>query len=231
MGMDRALVGREAECAALRSAEPDPAALAAAVCGMLAGLGGGKRVVLFLDDLQWADEATLGLLPVLADAASGLPVTVIGCYRSDELTRDHRLRAVRAQLRRSRQLTEIELGPLGDQDVRKMLTLLLGAKPAPDLAAAVASRADGIPFVVEELAFALRDDGGLAVRGGTVTLAGAGAVPVPDGIREAVLLRAARLSGEEQALLEAAAVPWPLWPAASAAWPWRTSCAGSGNRR
>jgi DNA-binding CsgD family transcriptional regulator len=186
--------------------EPDPAALAAAVSAVVAGLGGGKPVVLFLDDLQWADEATLGLLPVLADAVSGLPVTVIGCYRSDELTRDHRLRAVRAQLRRSRQLAEIELGPLGDQDVREMLAILLGATPAPALTAAVASRADGIPFAVEELAFALRDDGRLAFRGGTVALAGAGAVPVPDGIREAVLLRAARLTGEERALLEAAAV-------------------------
>ncbi len=192
--------------------EPDPAALAAAVCGMLADLadlgdlGGREPVVLFLDDLQWADEATLGLLPVLADAASGLPVTVIGCYRSDELTRDHPLRAVRARLRRSRQLTEIELGPLGDHDVREMLALLLRAKPAPALAAAVASRADGIPFAVEELAFALRDAGRLVFRGGTVALAGADAVPVPDGIREAVLLRAARLSGQERALLEAAAV-------------------------
>ena len=186
--------------------EPDPAALAAAVWDILAGPGGRKPVVLFLDDLQWADEATLGLLPVLADTAPGLPVTVIGCYRSDELTRDHRLRAVRAQLRRSRQLTEIEVGPLDDQEVREMLTLLLGAKPAPALAAAVASRADGIPFAVEELAFALRDDGRLAFRGGTVALAGSGAVPVPDGIREAVLLRATRLSGEERVLLEAAAV-------------------------
>jgi tetratricopeptide (TPR) repeat protein len=189
--------------------EPDPPALAAAVCEVLAGLADsadGKPVLLFLDDLQWADEATLGLLPVLADAASGLPVTVIGCYRSDELTRDHRLRAARAQLRRSRQLTEIELGPLGEHDVRDMLALLLGAKPEPVLAAAVASRADGIPFAVEELAFALRDGGRLAFRGGTVALVGAGAAPVPDGIREAVLLRAARLSGEERALLEAAAV-------------------------
>ena len=173
-------------------ADPDPAALAAGVCSALASLAGGGSLALFLDDLQWADQATLGLLPALADAAAGLPVTLVGCYRSDELPRDHLLRAVRAQLRRSRQLTEIDLGPLGDEDVVLMLTHLLGGKPEPALAAAVASRADGIPFAVEELALALRDGGGAAV--------------VPDGIREAVLLRAARLSGEERALLEAAAV-------------------------
>jgi len=186
--------------------EPEPAALAAAVCSVLAGIAGDKPLALFLDDLQWADEAALGFLPALADAASGLPVTVIGCYRSDELPRDHRLRAVRAQLRRSRQLTEIELGPLGDEDVRRMLASLLGATPQPTLTAVVASRADGIPFAVEELALALRDGGRLAFRDGTVALAGAGAAPVPDGIREAVLLRASRLAGEERKLLEAAAV-------------------------
>src|SRR5690349_10496422 len=171
---------------------PDLTALAAGVYSLLASLADGRPLALFLDDLQWADQATLGLLPALAEATCGIPVTLVGCYRSDELPRDHRLRAVRAQLRRSRQLTEIDLGPLGDEDVVVMLTHLLGEKPGPALAAAVASRADGIPFAVEELALALRDGGGAAV--------------VPDGVREAVLLRTARLSGTERALLETAAV-------------------------
>ena len=211
-------------------AEPGPAALAAAVCSILAGAaagtavhdavphsdgptadgreagGNGSGLALFLDDLQWADEATLSLLPALADAATGLPVAVVGCYRSDELPRGHHLRTVRALLRRNRQLTEIELGPLGDDDVARMLTGLLGAPPQPALAAAVASRSDGLPFAIEELAFGLRDAGRLAYHDGTVALAGPGDAPVPDGIREAVLLRASRLTEEERALLAAAAV-------------------------
>ncbi len=186
--------------------EPNPTALAAALCSVLAGAGGGNPLALFLDDLQWADEATLGLLPAVADAAGDLPVTVVGCYRSDELPRGHRLRAVRALLRRNRQLAEIELGPLGDDDVKQMLVGLLGAEPQPTLTTVVASRADGLPFAVEELAFALRDGGRLAYLDRAVTLAGAGAAPVPDGIREAVLLRAARLTDAQRALLEAAAV-------------------------
>ena len=174
-------------------ATPDPAALAAGVCSVLGRLAAGLLLALFLDDLQWADQATLGLLPALADAAGDIPVVLIGCYRSDELPRDHRLRAVRAQLRRSRQLAEVDVRPLDDEDVARMLTHLLGTKPGPALAAAVASRAEGIPFAVEELALALRDGG-------------ASAAVVPDGIREAVLLRTARLSGQERMLLETAAV-------------------------
>ena len=86
-----------------------------------------------------------------------------------------------------------------------MLAALLGADATPALAAAVASRADGLPFAVEELAFALRDGGRLAYHAGTVTLTGDGAAPVPDGVREAVLLRTSRLTEPERALLEAAA--------------------------
>jgi DNA-binding CsgD family transcriptional regulator len=207
-------------------AEPSPAALAAAVCSVLAAAAGGGAVTLFLDDLQWADDASLDLLAALADAACGLPVALVGCYRSDELPRGHRLRAVRALLRRNHQLAEIELGPLSDDDVTQMLTGLWGAVPQPELAAVVASRADGLPFAVEELAFALRDGGRLSYCDGTVTLAGAGAAPVPEGIREAVLLRASRLTDEERVLLEAAAaagiefdIDIVLAVAEAAAWP------------
>jgi DNA-binding CsgD family transcriptional regulator/tetratricopeptide (TPR) repeat protein len=185
---------------------PDPAALAAAVCSVVTRVAGRRHAALFLDDLQWADEATFDLLPALADAGAGLPFTVIGCYRSDELPRGHRLRSIRALLRRNHQLTEVELGPLGDQDGTRMLAALLGAAPEPPLAAAVIARADGIPFAVEELALALRDDGHLTYHAGMVTLAGTGPAPVPDGIREAVQLRATRLTGAERTLVEAAAV-------------------------
>src|SRR6266513_2521621 len=59
----------------------------------------------------WSERA---LVPALAGAISGGPVVLIGCYRSDELPRDHRLRAARAELRRARQLAEIDLAPLPD---------------------------------------------------------------------------------------------------------------------
>jgi DNA-binding CsgD family transcriptional regulator/tetratricopeptide (TPR) repeat protein len=183
---------------------PDPAALASAICAVLTGPG---KTVLFLDDLQWADDATLSLLPPLADAISRVGGrAIVGCYRSDELARGHRLRTVRAQLRKAGQLSEIRLGSLGDDDLRLMLGTLLGAAPQQALVTVVSSRADGLPFAVEELACALRDAGRLIYQDGTVALAGSGATPVPEGIREAVLLRVSRLTEEERALLEVAAV-------------------------
>ncbi len=181
-------------------------ALASAVASVLAAAAGSSPVAVFLDDLQWADEATLDLLPALAGAVTGVPAVLIGCYRADELPRDHRLRPVRAELRRNHRLEEINVAPLGDDDVYLMLSGLLGAKPEVSLAAAVTSRADGIPFAVEELAFALRDGGRLAFRAGMAGLTGPAGTPVPDGVREAVLLRTTRLGPAERSLIEAAAV-------------------------
>ena len=187
-------------------AQASQSALAAAVGTVLARLAGPGRLTVFLDDLQWADDATLDLLPALASAISGGPVTLIGCYRSDELPRDHRLRAARAELRRARQLAETDLAQLPGPCVTAILAALLGAEPEPELVSAVAGRADGIPFAVEELAAALRLGGHLDYREGTVGLAGTGDAVIPEGIREAVLLRAAQLGPDAAAVLDAAAV-------------------------
>ena len=151
-------------------------------------LGGGPRAVL-LDDLQWADDDTLDLLPALADALRGGPVLLVGCYRSDELPRGHRLRAMRAELRRRGLLAELPLAPLDRADVLAML----GSFPAA-VAEAIADRAEGLPFAVEELAAAT------AARGPGPDAG------VPTGIREAVLLRTSRLPAVPCAVLAAAAV-------------------------
>ncbi|MFI5080355.1 MAG: ATP-binding protein, partial [Streptosporangiales bacterium] len=187
-------------------AQASQSALAAAVGAALVRMAGPGRLAVFLDDLQWADDATLDLLPALAGAISGGPVALIGCYRSDELARDHRLRAARAELRRARQLMEIDLAPLPGPCVTAILAALLGAEPEPDLVSAVAGRADGIPFAVEELAAALRLGGHLDYREGTVGLAGTGDAVIPEGIREAVMLRAAQLGPDAAPVLDAAAV-------------------------
>ncbi len=179
-------------------------------------LGGGPAAVL-LDDLQWADDDTLDLLPALADALRDGPVLLVGCYRSDELPRGHRLRAMRAELRRRGLLAELPLGPLSRDDVRAMLA----DSVPPAVAEQIADRAEGLPFAVEELAAAT---------------AGRGPGPdtgVPTGIREAVLLRTSRLPAGPRSVLAAAAVLGTEFPVDAAvrlagadAWP--EELAGSG---
>ena len=190
--------------------EPAPATdqptLFEAVRCALAHLARDQLVLMMLDDLQWSDEATLELLSALAQPLGELSVLVVAAYRSDGLTRDHGVRRLRHELRRARLLDELMLGPLGEQDVARLLESVLCSAPAPSLVRSVHDATQGTPFFVEELACALQVSGGLQVGRHGLELARHGEVPLPETVRDAVLISASELSEEGRAAAEAAAV-------------------------
>jgi DNA-binding CsgD family transcriptional regulator len=161
---------------------------AAEVRAHLLGVTGGRPLVLVLDDMHWSDEATLDLLPSLMAALAADPVAVLGAYRSDDLPRGHRLRAIAAELRHLRQVTELKLGPLGREAVSELIKTIIGRVPNPVLVDKVVARTEGVPFFVEEL------------------VAAGDAVPVPQTVRDAILLRTAGLGAPSRAALDIAAV-------------------------
>jgi DNA-binding CsgD family transcriptional regulator len=167
-----------------------------AIRGAFEWLARQRPTIVFLDDLQWADAATL---TVLADwgRLPGLPLLVIGAYRSDELPRQHPLRSLRAGLRRAVDGTQrhVHLGPLSPEDSALLVRRVLGDGAAPVVVATVARRAHGLPFYLEELAAAIAEAGDHA----------AAAEVVPESVRDAVLLRVARLSEPARTLAEVAA--------------------------
>jgi DNA-binding CsgD family transcriptional regulator len=172
----------------------------------LARLAGEQVVLLVLDDLQWSDEATLELVSVLAEPIAELSLLAVATYRSDGLPRDHALRRLRHELRRAGRLDELAVGPLGSEDVGELLAAELGGAPAPSLARAVHDAAQGTPFFVEELARALAVSGAVAPGPHGLELARHGEVPLPDTVRDAVMVNASELSPEGRAAADAAAV-------------------------
>ena len=158
-----------------------------------------------LDDLQWSDEATLDLLGALSEPLRRLPVLLIGTYRSDGLPRDHMLRRLRHELRRSGQLDELALEPLDEADTGELLAQTLEEAPARSLTRAIHDRTQGIPFFVEELARALSLTGALVAGRRGLELAEAGEVPLPASIRDAVLIGVGDLSEPGRAAADAAA--------------------------
>ena len=148
-----------------------------------------------LDDLQWSDEATLSLLGGLAPALAELPVLVIGAYRSDGLPRDHMLRWLRNELRRGGHLQELALAPLDAAGTGELLAVLLPDRPSPALVRALHDRTQGLPFFVEELARALEVSGRLQAGPRGLELGGEGEVPLPDTVRDAVLMSAVAVVG------------------------------------
>ena len=99
-----------------------------------------------------AVDATLDLLGALAEPLSELPILVVAAYRSDGLPRDHALRRLRHELRRSARFDELTLAPLGLAETAELLTSMLDDAPAPSLTRAIHDRARGLPFFIEELA-------------------------------------------------------------------------------
>ena len=188
------------------TAEGDRATLFEAIRLALMAAVEARPGLILLDDLQWSDDATLELLAALAPALQDVPLLIVAAYRSDEIPRAHRLRWLRNDLRRRNCLCEIALPPLALEETTALAEAVLGSAPSSGLAATLYERTAGIPFFIEELAAALEAGGRLEPGDQGILLALDGEVPLPQTIRDAVLLRAADLSPEARATAEAAAV-------------------------
>jgi DNA-binding CsgD family transcriptional regulator/tetratricopeptide (TPR) repeat protein len=165
-----------------------------------------EPTVVFVDDLQWADAATLEVLPSLAEAAEEWPLLLLGAYRSEEIPRGHALRRLRIDLRRAGRLAELGVEPLDVDGTARIAAGILGGEPGPMLRAALYDRTQGVPFFVEELAAALRDGGRLAPRPRGLELDEGSTVPIPETLRDAIRVRTDGLSEEGRAAIEGAAV-------------------------
>jgi len=156
-------------------------------------------LVLFLDDLQWADVATLDLLQVLITDPESRWLLVIGAYRDNEVDAAHPLRAALDRLAASGQrTTAIALGPLQDDDVAELVrdTLRAGDE-ASELAALTAAKTAGNPFFVSEFLKTLHDERLVrydhARRRWTWDLAAISALQVPDRVVDLMAAKLRRL--------------------------------------
>jgi DNA-binding CsgD family transcriptional regulator len=166
---------------------------------------GEEPTGVLLDDLQWADEGTLELIVALAQLVEHEPLLLIGTYRSDELSRTHPLRRLRSELRRQRRLHEISLEPLDANETGVLLERVCAGPVARSLLASVHDRTGGVPFFVEELGAALLDGGRLHTGSGGLELREGEKLPLPENVRDAVLLRAAQLDDVAHTALGVAA--------------------------
>ncbi|WP_437759787.1 protein kinase domain-containing protein [Sorangium sp. So ce1389] len=134
-----------------------------------------RPLCLFLDDLQWADPASLKLLPLLlSDQASGLSeratghLLVVGAYRAGEVDAAHPLATmVEALSKAGGCVRTLDLAPLSAADVTRFVAdaLACGEERAAPLARLVFERTGGNPFFLSQLLLALHEEGSLAFDG------------------------------------------------------------------
>jgi DNA-binding SARP family transcriptional activator len=132
------------------------------VADMLARSGRTVPTVVVLEDLHWADEATLLLLDHLARHLAGAPVLIVGTYRDVELDMRPALARTVDGLVRERLVKQLHLPRLREAALAQMLGALAGQQPPEAVVGLVFRETEGNPFFVEEVF--LSDRGGTAPR-------------------------------------------------------------------
>ena len=133
-----------------------------AAIGLVAEACRHRPVVLVLDDLHWADLATLALLRQLVSASAGLPLLVVGTFRSNEVDAAHPLSDALAALWREPGVSRLELTGLTFDDLLDLCVAMAG-HPVDDVDFVTDLQRDtgGNPFFVRELLRHLVEAGAL----------------------------------------------------------------------
>jgi adenylate cyclase len=172
------------------------------VLAILAARSASQPLILFVDDLQWADGPTMALIGDLAAATASNPILLLASARPEAAAAVDglRVRIPDAALR-------LDLQPLGADAVATVAAGVLGAPAAPGLLAALIEHTRGNPFFVEEVTRSLVERGAVVPRGGTwQTVAGWDDAEVPLTVEGAVAARLDALPERERAALEVLAV-------------------------
>jgi DNA-binding CsgD family transcriptional regulator len=160
-------------------------------------------VAVAVEDLQWADPASIVLLHRLGKAAPRLPLLLVATVRGGSGRRD--VQAL-ADSWRSQGAECMRLGPLPDLAVDQFVRHLVGGDPGPALRGIIAAAA-GNPLYIRELISGLARGNGLRAVGDVIDMEPADAGPVlPATLRQAIIQRLSALSPGTRRMLEVAAL-------------------------
>ncbi|MCI4351499.1 MAG: AAA family ATPase [Thermoplasmata archaeon] len=119
-----------------------------------------RPLVIAVDDVGWADGASLELLETVARVGRGSPLSVVGAYRDTHLDENPGLQALVLALERERWATTIQVRPLDPDALRTLVGAVL---ERPDVAGELIdllyAKTRGNPFYTGEILQSLADDG------------------------------------------------------------------------
>jgi tetratricopeptide (TPR) repeat protein/archaellum biogenesis ATPase FlaH len=181
-----------------------------AVSNTLFSIASKRPVILFVDDVHWADSASLALIHYLARVAKSEKALIVATFRSEELTIDSDGRTcplveTLRMMRRENLYEEIKVATLDKKDVSTLASNMLGGKLQPEFIEKLAKEGQGNPlFVVESLRM-LHERDGLVLQQGNWRLT-QDKLEIPDKIKDIILQRLSGLTLSQRKTLEGAAV-------------------------
>jgi KaiC/GvpD/RAD55 family RecA-like ATPase/tetratricopeptide (TPR) repeat protein len=183
----------------------------AAVAKTLHSISNQEPIILFMEDIHWADSASLALLHYVARAINDSErVLVLATFRGEELTADaegypHPLTETLRMMRREDLFTEIKLPNLNQANVLKIAENMMGGSLQPKLSEKLTAESRGNPlFVVESLRM-LHERRSLFQENNEWRLA-VDALGIPSKIKDIILRRLAVLKYAQRRVLDAASV-------------------------
>jgi predicted ATPase len=170
-----------------------------------------RPLLIFLDDLHWADASTVDILAYSVARSASQRMLIVGTYRGTELlAANHPFLRVKLELQGHGVCREISMEFLTRADVERYLALRFPEhRFPPDLSARIHSRTEGNPLFMADLAGFLRDHGVFAKLDGRWVMVGQ--LPdvdheIPESVRSMVQKKIAQLSAADHRLLVAASV-------------------------
>ena len=175
-----------------RDASEEKIAVFDALSRWLRALSEARPFILCLEDLHWADSATLEIMNVIIRALHGTGGLVVGTFRSDELSR----LSLAFQTVDEGTADHVELAPLSEHDLATLVELALqGFSAVGPLATSLYEATRGNVFFATECLRALIEEGALTRRLGTWTATPELVTrPLPRSIKEVVLARLSTLT-------------------------------------
>ncbi|HLZ26555.1 MAG TPA: AAA family ATPase [Chloroflexota bacterium] len=178
-----------------------------AVADFLRAIADPRPAILLLDDLHWADTATLDLLVHVARRNQSAGLLIVGAYRPGDAAVNPAFQRALAELGRLRLLiATLDIPPLSEIETRELGEGYLRGRLHDQLAADLWRHSEGNPFVAEELLHGWIDAGQVRNEAGVWALGERAPNALPKGITAAAAQRVARLDPSVVDTLRVAAV-------------------------
>ena len=180
---------------------------------LLQSLAADRGLLVFIDDVHWADQGTLSLLHYLLRHLRNDRVLFLVAYREIELDRAHPLASALVEWNRERLGTRVALGRLTRADTGALLATLFGvASVSDELSSALYRETEGNPFFIEEVIKSLIEQGQIYRDGDGWGRKETHELAIPQSVKEAIGRRLTRLSEPTVDALRTAAALGKIFP-------------------
>lgn len=122
-----------------------------AISIFLENISASQVLVLTLDDLHWADSASLDLLCYIARHQVKARLLILGAYRDCEVDQNSALGRTLIELVRQRALTTVMIDPFSPEEVEDLTVSYLGSPISTSVSSLLYTQSEGNPFFAEEL--------------------------------------------------------------------------------